>query len=64
MLDNVTKKRLAAVPLFVPHARIAETANKQGWSEVMQTDEGDDGLISGLIAWAKTHPSNKIGNKL
>ena len=64
MLDNVAKKRLAAVPLFVPHARIAETAHKLGWSEVVLTDEGDDGLISGLIAWAKTHASNRIGNKL
>ena len=63
MLDNVAKKRLAAVPLFVPHARIAETAHKLGWGEVVLTDEGDDGLISGLIAWAKTHASNRIGNK-
>jgi len=63
MLDNVAKKQLAAVPLFVPHARIAETAHKLGWSEVLLTDEGDDGLISGLIAWAKTHASNRIGNK-
>lgn len=64
LLDNVAKKRLAAVPLFVPHARIAKTAHKLGWSEVVLTDEGDDGLISGLIAWAKTHASNRIGNKL
>ena len=64
MLDNVAKKRLAAVPLFVPHARIAETAHKLGWGEVVLTDEGDNGLISSLIAWAKTHASNRIGNKL
>ena len=63
MLDNVAKKRLAAVPLFVPHARIAEAAHKLGWSEVVLTDEGDDGLISGLIAWAKKNASNRIGNK-
>ncbi|MCE9550077.1 MAG: uroporphyrinogen-III synthase [Betaproteobacteria bacterium] len=64
MFDNVAKKRLAAVPLFVPHARIAETAHKLGWGEVVLTDEGDDGLISGLIAWAKIHASNRIGNIL
>ncbi|RFC39276.1 MAG: uroporphyrinogen-III synthase [Candidatus Nitrotoga sp. CP45] len=64
MLDSMAKKQLAAVPLFVPHARIAETAHKLGWSEVVLTGEGDDGLISGLIAWAKKNASNKIGNKL
>jgi len=63
MLDSMAKKRLAAVPLFVPHARIAETAHKLGWSEVVPTEEGDDGLISGLIAWAEKNASNRIGNK-
>ena len=64
MLDSMAKKQLAAVPLFVPHARIAETAHNLGWSEVVLTGEGDDGLISSLIAWAKKNASNKIGKKL
>lgn len=64
MLDSTAKKQLAAVPLFVPHARIAETAHNLGWSEVVLTGEGDDGLISSLIAWAKKNASNKIGKKL
>ncbi|CAH1904508.1 Uroporphyrinogen-III synthase [Candidatus Nitrotoga sp. HW29] len=64
MLDNMAKKRFAAVPLFVTHARIAEIAHQLGWSEVVPTEVGDDGLISGLIAWAKKNASNKIGNKL
>ena len=64
MLDSTAKKKLAAVPLFVPHARIAETAHKLGWSEVVLTGEGDDGLISSLIAWANKNASNKIGKKL
>ena len=64
MLDSTAKKQLAAVPLFVPHARIAETAHNLGWSEVVFTGEGDDGLISSLIAWAKKNASNKIGKKL
>ncbi len=63
MLDSMAKKRLAAVALFVPHARIAETAHKLGWSEVVPTEEGDDGLIAGLIAWAERNASNRIGNK-
>lgn len=64
MLDSTAKKQLAAVPLFVPHARIAETAHNLGWSEVVLTGEGDDGLISSLIAWANKNASNKIGKKL
>jgi uroporphyrinogen-III synthase len=64
MLDSMAKKRLATVPLFVTHARIAETAHQLGWSEVVPTEVGDDGLISGLIAWANKNASNRIGNKL
>lgn len=64
MLDAVAKKRLAAVPLFVSHARIAETAHKLGWSEVVLTGEGDDGLISDLAVWAKKKAPNRIGKKL
>ncbi len=52
MLDDEAKQRLAAVPLFVPHERIAEAAKRQGWREVIATAGGDDGLLSGLIAWA------------
>lgn len=52
MLDEQDWTRLAAVPLFVPHARIAEAARRMGWREVMPTGAGDDGLLEGLIAWA------------
>lgn len=64
MLDDAAKKLLATVPLFVPHARIADIAHEQGWSDVVLTGGGDDGLISGLVAWAKKNALNKIGNKL
>ncbi|MEO6421793.1 MAG: uroporphyrinogen-III synthase [Candidatus Nitrotoga sp.] len=64
MLDDAAKKQLATVPLFVPHARIADIAHEQGWSDVVLTGGGDDGLISGLIAWAKKNALNRIGNKL
>ncbi len=53
MLDQPGKAKLAATPLFVPHARIAETARQQGWNNVLLTTAGDDGMLSGLIAWAK-----------
>lgn len=52
MLDEQDWTRLAAVPLFVPHARIAEAARRMGWREVVPTEAGDDGLLEGLIAWA------------
>lgn len=41
------------IPLFVPHARIAELAGRQGWRQVVTTGSGDDGLLDGLVAWAK-----------
>jgi len=52
MLDELGKTRLATVPLFVPHARIAEAAQRLGWRNVIPTAGGDNGLLSGLIAWA------------
>jgi len=64
MLDSVAKKQLAAVPIFVTHARIADAAHKLGWSEVVLTGEGDDGLISSLAIWAKKNAPNRIGKKL
>lgn len=45
---------LASIPLFVPHARIADAARQQGWRQVIVTESGDDGLLSGLIAWSHT----------
>jgi len=52
MLDEQGKMRLSSVPLFVPHARIAESAQRLGWRNVVPTAGGDDGLLSGLVAWA------------
>lgn len=52
MLDEPGRARLAVVPLFVPHARIAEAAQRLGWHNVVPTAGGDDGLVAGLIAWA------------
>jgi uroporphyrinogen-III synthase len=60
-LDEQGRARLAAVPLFVPHARIAAAARQQGWQQVVVTESGDDGLMSGLVAWAhdKRNPSDE-----
>jgi uroporphyrinogen-III synthase len=54
MLEEPGRTRLAAMPLFVPHERIAKAARQQGWQNVAVTESGDDGLMSGLIAWAHT----------
>ncbi len=54
MLEKADRARLAGTPLFVPHERIATAARQQGWQHVVVTEAGDDGLLSGLIAWANT----------
>jgi uroporphyrinogen-III synthase len=46
---------LRDTPLFVPHPRIAELARAQGWSQVHLTTAGDDGLLSGLLEWARNY---------
>lgn len=57
MFDEQGRTRLAALPLFVPHARIAEAAQRLGWQNVVTTAGGDDGLLSGLVAWAENRKS-------
>lgn len=52
MLGEAGKEWFASIPLFVPHARIAESAKKLGWHHVVATAGADDGLLSGLVTWA------------
>jgi uroporphyrinogen-III synthase len=54
MLDDSARKRLADVPLFVPHERIAAAARSLGWHHVVPTAGGDEGLLAGLIAWSNS----------
>jgi len=58
LLDEGQRRVFCAIPLFLPHERIGEAARKQGWQRVVVTDSGDDGLISGLIAWANNKREN------
>ena len=51
MLGDAQRDHVCAIPLFVPHRRIAELAQRQGWRQVLLTDAGDDGLLSALMAW-------------
>jgi uroporphyrinogen-III synthase len=55
MLDTSAKAQMARVALFVPHARIAALAGQQGWQNVHLTPGGDDGVVSGLVAWSEMH---------
>lgn len=57
MLDTEARKHLAVLPLFVPHARIAALAQQQGWQKIIQTTGGDDGVVSGLLAWSAERSS-------
>ena len=41
------------LPLFVPHDRIAQAAHQLNWRNVSVTAGGDEGLMAGLIVWAK-----------
>jgi uroporphyrinogen-III synthase len=52
MLDSFNKARMMALPLFVSHVRIATVAQQLGWHNIIQTVDGDKGLLSGLISWS------------
>jgi uroporphyrinogen-III synthase len=52
-LTQANQARFASLPLFVPHARIAELAHQQGWKNIILTEAGDDGLLAALVAWGK-----------
>lgn len=53
LLGKLGQQWLKKTPLFVPHARIAETARNLGLEQVMVTAAGDEGLLTDLIAWQK-----------
>lgn len=52
-LTQAQQTQFSALPLFVPHARIAELAQQQGWKNIVHTEAGDDGLLAALVAWGK-----------
>lgn len=51
MLDAEGHAFLAATPVFVPHARIAENARVLGLQQVVLTASADAGIIAGLCAY-------------
>lgn len=51
LLDGLGQARLNALPLFVPHARIAGQAHELGLRRVILTAPADQGVIDGLLAY-------------
>jgi uroporphyrinogen-III synthase len=61
MLDVTRRDSACGLPLFVPHERIADLAQRQGWKQVRLTEAGDDGLLSALTAWAGQRAARRLG---
>lgn len=51
LLDDDGRERLRQTPVFVPHARIAETAAALGLRRVVLTGGADAGILTGLFAY-------------
>ncbi|QEL64052.1 uroporphyrinogen III synthase [Oryzomicrobium terrae] len=51
LLPADLRGRLAALPTFVPHARIAETAEQLGHHAIILTPPADSGLLRGLSGY-------------
>ena len=55
MLGRLGQAWLRKTPCFVPHARIAEQAQRLGIANVITTGPGDDGLLAGLVQYFASH---------
>jgi uroporphyrinogen-III synthase len=55
LLDTDACERLRALPVFVPHQRIADTAAALGLQRVILTAPADAGIIKGLCAYNWLH---------
>ncbi|PKO87364.1 MAG: uroporphyrinogen III synthase [Betaproteobacteria bacterium HGW-Betaproteobacteria-12] len=51
LLDDEGRQHLQATPLFVPHARIAETARELGLSNIILSGAADAGILAALLAY-------------
>lgn len=51
LLDTESQDRLLALPVFVPHQRIAEAAQALGFKTVVLTGPADAGIMAGLGAY-------------
>ena len=55
LIGDAGLRWLNKTPLFVPHTRIAATARDLNLNVVVQTAQGDDGLLAGLQQWFTAH---------
>jgi uroporphyrinogen-III synthase len=51
LLDTDGFARLSALPVFVPHQRVAEEASRLGLSRVALAGPGDGGLVAGMCSY-------------
>ncbi len=51
MLGKLGCQWLKTTPLFAPHPHIADVARQLGVQTVVVTEQGDEGLVTGLAAW-------------
>jgi uroporphyrinogen-III synthase len=43
--------QIRTLPLFVPHARIAQRAQEKNFAQVIVTESGERGLLAGLVKY-------------
>jgi uroporphyrinogen-III synthase len=51
LLGAAGRARLAATPLFVPHARVAAAAERLGVREAIVAGPGDEQVLERLVAY-------------
>lgn len=49
--QNAAQAGVRALPLFVPHARIAQHARSLNFTQVIATGPGEDGVLAGLVEY-------------
>jgi uroporphyrinogen-III synthase len=59
MAGTAGQAPLASTPLFVTHARIAQGARERGFTTVIVTQAGDEGLVTGLVEYFQSVISDK-----
>ena len=63
LADCAQRERLARLPLFVQHPRIAELARQAGFLQVFLSGAGDGGLLAALTIWGgRMRDSGARGN--
>ena len=59
MIGRLGQAWLKKTPAFVPHVRIAEQAQALGLGNVIPTEPGDDGLMTGLVQYFESHGNSR-----